>query len=75
MDREENVSPVNGGCWYCRIKDSSLVFCWEFDTFIHIECIKKENFISYVIKPDPPSILSRIIKFFKKEKSNEKKNV
>ena len=32
-------SPQNGGCWYCSTDDPPLTFCFEFDTFIHIDCI------------------------------------
>jgi len=32
--------PTEGGCWYCHRKDDRLVFCSEFDTYIHIDCIK-----------------------------------
>jgi hypothetical protein len=35
-------SPVAGGCWYCHTDAPPLVFCWEFDTFIHIDCIKNQ---------------------------------
>jgi len=34
-------SPQDGGCWYCNTKDDDLVFCFEFDTFVHMECAKK----------------------------------
>lgn len=33
--------PCDGGCWYCHKKDDALSFCHEFDTYLHIECIKK----------------------------------
>jgi hypothetical protein len=32
--------PTDGGCWYCHRKDDRLVFCSEFDTYIHEDCIK-----------------------------------
>lgn len=35
------VGAINGGCWYCGIKDDKLTFCREFDTFIHVKCIKE----------------------------------
>ena len=35
------VHPCDGGCWYCHTKDDKLVFCWEFDTYIHEECAQK----------------------------------
>lgn len=37
---KDYVSPNDGGCWYCNRKDEGLSFCHEFDTFIHIDCIK-----------------------------------
>ena len=41
------LSPVDGGCWYCHTDDASeskpLTFCWEFDTFIHVDCIKQRG--------------------------------
>lgn len=35
-----NISPNNGGCWFCHTQDDDLVFDWEFDTFVHENCIK-----------------------------------
>lgn len=37
----EYCKPQDGGCWYCHKDDQPLYFCMEFDTYIHIECIKK----------------------------------
>jgi hypothetical protein len=34
-----NVSPSEGGCWYCRRTDGLLAFCCEFDCFLHVECV------------------------------------
>jgi hypothetical protein len=34
------ASPLDGGCWYCQTKDDTLVYDSEFDTLVHIECIK-----------------------------------
>jgi hypothetical protein len=42
MREQGKVSPNDGGCWYCHNKDEGLVFCMEFDTFIHIDCIKEQ---------------------------------
>lgn len=33
--------PSNGGCWYCHQEDDDLVFCCEFDTWVHPECAKE----------------------------------
>ena len=38
----DKVHPIDGGCWFCHIKDDNLVFDTEFDTYVHINCIKKE---------------------------------
>jgi len=32
-------SPSKGGCWYCGDDSPPLVFSYEFDTFVHIDCI------------------------------------
>lgn len=37
------VSPRDGGCWYCHKDNGDLVFCFEFDTYIHLECIDKRG--------------------------------
>lgn len=34
--------PQHGGCWYCHTNDPPLDFCFEFDTFVHIQCIERE---------------------------------
>ena len=36
----DEVSPVNGGCWYCRTRNTaeSLLWSHEFDTFYHKSC-------------------------------------
>ena len=49
------VSPQDGGCWYCKTDDPPLTFCFEFDTFIHIDCIKekiKERTADHEIDPE-----------------------
>jgi hypothetical protein len=33
-------SPTEGGCWFCHRNDGELVFEDEFDTFVHINCIR-----------------------------------
>lgn len=35
------VHPSVGGCWFCHTKDDKLVFDSEFDTYVHIDCIKE----------------------------------
>ena len=29
-----------GGCWFCRRDDGELGYDEEFDTFVHIHCIR-----------------------------------
>lgn len=29
------------GCWFCRKATPPLYVCCEFDTFIHMECLKQ----------------------------------
>lgn len=36
------TNPSDGGCWYCHVDDDKLTFCYEFDTFIHVSCIKRQ---------------------------------
>lgn len=55
------ISPHEGGCWFCNTKDQRpMVFDEEFDTLVHIECIKKSltagspeaEIMSYLLKDD-----------------------
>jgi len=34
--------PGHGGCWFCFIRNADLSFDSEFDTYVHIQCIKRE---------------------------------
>lgn len=38
--------PSQDGCWYCYDNENTeanpLYFCCEFDTFVHLNCIKRE---------------------------------
>ncbi len=38
-----DVDPCAGGCWYCYHLDDDLVFCREFDTFVHKACAKEAH--------------------------------
>lgn len=44
-------SPSQGGCWFCHddsiVEKGFLVFDDEFDTFVHLPCIKEQ------LKKDP----------------------
>lgn len=33
--------PDEGGCWYCHTDYPPLVFCREFDTYIHKDCARE----------------------------------
>lgn len=35
-------SPVHDGCWFCCIRNADLVFDGEWDTMVHIQCVKRE---------------------------------
>jgi hypothetical protein len=35
------VTPPEGGCWFCKRAHAPLVFDWEFDTAVHLDCIRK----------------------------------
>lgn len=35
------ASPEMGGCWFCRELDDALTFDTEFDTAVHVTCIRK----------------------------------
>jgi hypothetical protein len=32
--------PNDGGCWYCWTKEGLLTFSFEFDTYLHLQCVK-----------------------------------
>jgi len=41
MPRQKgSVPPHRGGCWYCHNEDLDLRMSREFDTGIHLQCIK-----------------------------------
>lgn len=35
------ITPHEGGCWYCHKKIDPLVFSFEFDTYFHPKCLEK----------------------------------
>lgn len=37
----KKVSPQMGGCWFCFTIEAPLIFDFEFDTNLHLECLKK----------------------------------
>lgn len=35
------IAPQSDPCWYCHgAPGDDLVFSWEFDTFVHLTCIR-----------------------------------
>lgn len=52
---KQEVQPSDGGCWYCHTKDDDLVFCCEFDTYVHKNCALN------AIKIDPNDREAQII--------------
>ena len=55
--KKEIVEPGHGGCWFCYTKDDKLVYDTEFDTYVHIECIKK------VLKENPRQPEAQFMKY------------
>lgn len=54
---EKAVPPENGGCWFCYKKDDNMAFDTEFDTNVHIECIKK------ALEGDPNHLEAKFMKY------------
>lgn len=40
-DDPDYLPPNAGGCWFCYRKDVDA-FDWEFDTYLHIACLREE---------------------------------
>lgn len=36
-----SVHPCDGGCWFCHTADEEMAFSCEFDTYLHLKCLKK----------------------------------
>lgn len=34
------VGPNDGGCWFCCRQSEGMAFDGEFDTYVHIDCLK-----------------------------------
>ena len=49
--------PTQGGCWFCWHKDNDLIYDGEFDTFVHVDCIKS------VLKTDPDHSEASIMRY------------
>lgn len=52
----KNVCPTKGGCWYCHTDEGEMYFSGEFDTYIHLECIREVALIN-----DPNDLENRIL--------------
>jgi len=35
------VTPHDGGCWYCHKMDENLVFSIEWDAYVHLACVRE----------------------------------
>lgn len=46
----ERVSPGQGGCWFCHTASDVMAFDTEFDTAVHIDCLKR----TLALNPDHP---------------------
>ena len=44
-------------CWFCSKKDELLVFDGEFDTYVHLECIRR------VLKSEPMNPEAVLMKY------------
>ena len=43
IEKNYYAKPQFGGCWYCYKNTPQLVFCNQFDTYIHIQCIMERK--------------------------------
>jgi hypothetical protein len=60
----KKVSPAEGGCWFCHTVSDGMAFDYEFDTYVHLECVRKAledsnhpsheeaRFMSYLLEED-----------------------
>jgi hypothetical protein len=35
-----NVSASDGGCWYCETDEGEMPFSFDFDCWLHIDCLR-----------------------------------
>ena len=35
------ITSAGHGCWFCGLVDEQLVFDYEFDTYVHLDCIRQ----------------------------------
>src|SRR5690606_28353850 len=41
LRRNDEVTPHDGGCWYCHTADENLVFSIEWDAYVHLACVRE----------------------------------
>ena len=58
-------------CWFCRRADNNMVFDTEFDTAVHIDCIKKalKEHVPTETHPEHPE--AKHMKYLLEENENE----
>lgn len=54
------VFPSNGGCWFCWNESDEMVLDYEFDTWLHLDCLRfalekypdneEAQIMSYILK-------------------------
>jgi hypothetical protein len=58
---QREIEKDGGACWFCDVKDDDLVVETEFDTYVHIDCVRarlkeypldpEANLMKYLFKP------------------------
>lgn len=61
---DERVSPAAGGCWFCERDNGEMAFDAEFDTWVHLDCIRnaiekdannvEAQIMSYLLRKEIP---------------------
>ena len=57
----KHLSPQEGGCWFCQM-DECDAFDWEFDTNIHLKCLRE------LLEKDPNHPEAEMMKYLLEEK-------
>jgi hypothetical protein len=42
IDTGRIVPATQGGCWFCETKTNDMALDTEFDTMVHLDCVRKE---------------------------------
>ncbi|TMN89217.1 hypothetical protein CWB66_21600 [Pseudoalteromonas sp. S558] len=50
-------------CWFCSEKDGLLVFDGEFDTYVHLKCIRE------ALQNEPDHLEARLMKYLIEDES------